>query len=421
MLDSSTDPISDNGIHLTSLDSKIPDAVLSFSQVLRTYLLTSFSSSPALLSGTTKLLRRMLKSDSFLLSVERNPVLRTLLFETFYRQYCGGSNHDEVSELCSRFKHEGYAGMILEYAREVLSEGIGDEVHDVEAWRQGVLDTIAASNEGGFVGIKWSGMGPDALRRLRDAESPSRRMDEAMHTVCTAAERKGVSLLPSAEETRTLKGFHRWCLAMQRAYNHKGRSVIYNAYQAYLKQTPGILARHLELARQEDFTLGVKVVRGAYLSTEPRDLIWPTIESTHHAYNSIAEALIHRRWNDMVSGNSAWPLINVLLATHNANSVHKAQALRQAQALRGEELTPLAFGQLQGMADEVFCHVLQQNAREESLVKEKVYKLTVWGSLHESLNYLLRRASENMDAAVRTADSRKAMGKEILRRCKELL
>jgi hypothetical protein len=34
----------------------------------------------------------------------------------------------------------------------------------------------------------------------------------------------------------------------------------------------------------------------------------------------------------------------------------------------------------------------------------------------ECLNYLLRRAAENKDAANRTSDTRKAMGREIWRR-----
>lgn len=76
----------------------------------------------------------------------------------------------------------------------------------------------------------------------------------------------------------------------------------------------------------------------------------------------------------------------------------------------------MAFAQLQGMADEVSCSLVALGKSECS--KEKVYKCTTWGPMHECLNYLLRRASENKDAAGRTADTRKAMKAEIWRRAR---
>ena len=95
------------------------------------------------------------------------------------------------------------------------------------------------------------------------------------------------------------------------------------------------------------------------------------------------------------------------------------------------------FAQLQGMADEVSCSLIAAaRASEASLategsesiaasrdgmpgvVREKVFKCTTWGSMNECLNYLLRRAAENKDAASRTKDSRMAMQAEIWRRLK---
>jgi hypothetical protein len=46
----------------------------------------------------------------------------------------------------------------------------------------------------------------------------------------------------------------------------------------------------------------------------------------------------------------------------------------------------------------------------------KVVKCMTWGTTTECLNFLLRRASENKEAAERTGDTRKAMGAEIWRR-----
>jgi len=401
---------------------------LPLSQVARTYLITSVSSSPWLLGASTTVLRAMLNSKNPLLSIEKNPMLRAILWETFYKQFCCGETTAQVQTACEDLRRQGYGGVILEYALEVLKDAEGDEMADVAKWRQGLLDTVHMAAEGDFVGLKWSGMGSAAMRLMTKNEQPSKRMDEAMHAVCEAAAARNISLLPAAEETWSLQGFNDWTTRLQRVYNLRGKSVVYTTYQAYLKQTPDTLSRHLATAKQDNFALGVKLVRGAYLSSEDRSLIHPSIEATHHAYDTITSALIHRKYNDLIqpitgSTTASWPSINVVLATHNAVSVQKAQTLRQQQASRGEPLTPLAFAQLQGMADEVSCSLIaaaKASEGDETAVKERVYKCTTWGPMYECLNYLLRRAAENKDAAGRTAETRRAMRSELGRRFRGL-
>ncbi|KAI7388162.1 hypothetical protein KC336_g17409, partial [Hortaea werneckii] len=88
----------------------------------------------------------------------------------------------------------------------------------------------------------------------------------------------------------------------------------------------------------------------------------------------------------------------------------------------------------QGMADEVSTSLIAAARASEQerqslglsaeenfkrgAVKEKVFKCTTWGTMHQCLNYLLRRAAENKDAASRTKDTRLAMGAELRRRVK---
>lgn len=402
---------------------------LPLSQILRTYLITSFSSSPALLNASSTLLRRILDSTSPLLDPERNHLLRSLLWESFYKQFCAGETAAQVAKSCSDLRSQGYAGVILEYALEVLKDAKGNEIEDVAIWRKGMLDSVDYAAEGDFVGLKWSGMGSAALRRLKARQDPSKSMSEAMNAVCKAAAAKNISLLPAAEETWTLDGINAWSLDLQRTYNRKGSNVVLNTYQAYLRQTPGILSRHLATAKAEGFALGVKLVRGAYMSTEDRRLILPSAEATHTAYDSLASALILRKYNDTLTpclstSSDEMPPVNVVLATHNAESVRKARELRQEQTKIGHALTPLAFAQLQGMADEVSCSLIAASSatnNADSAGSERVFKCTTWGSVTQCLNYLLRRAAENKDAAGRTRDTRIAMQAELWRRARSMV
>lgn len=214
-----------------------------------------------------------------------------------------------------------------------------------------------------------------------------------------------------------------------RKYNTKaGQACVYGTYQAYLKSTPQTLHNHLDAAQTEGFTLGVKLVRGAYLGSDPRELIHDTKDATDGAYNAIAKSLLTRDWGETLSGTGPFPNVNLVLATHNADSVQRAKAICEA----GQARTQIAFAQLQGMADEVSCELLSNKdateRREQAETAElaggkglQAYKYIVWGSAGECMKYLLRRAQENRDAVERTKSGRDAMWAELVRRAKKLV
>lgn len=262
---------------------------------------------------------------------------------------------------------------------------------------------------------------------------PSTALAAAIDEVCACAAERGVRLLFDAEQAAVQGGIDDWTVEYMRKYNTTpGKAVIYGTYQAYLKSTPTTLASHLAVARDEGFTLGVKLVRGAYLGSDPRHLIHDTKGETDAAYNSIAESLLRRRWGDVLRAKegeegAVFPQVSLVLASHNAESVRRARAICDA----GEARIQVAFGQLQGMADEVSCELVSAKKAAEAeagVVAEmgmrkrralESYKYLVWGSTGECMKYLLRRAHENRDAVQRTRAGRDAMRAEVVRRARK--
>ena len=179
-----------------------------------------------------------------------------------------------------------------------------------------------------------------------------------------------------------------------------------------------MLSRHLAHAQRVGITLGVKLVRGAYLATDPRDIFQDTKADTDAFYDDIAAGVLQREWNTTVRGSGEFPRAAIMLATHNATSVRKAYAICCA----GRDISPVSFGQLQGMADEISCELVEINksVRSSNHVAEvlPVYKYMAWGSTGECVKYLLRRAQENRDAVTRTCEDRDAMRAELARRIK---
>ncbi|KNG86019.1 proline oxidase Put1 [Aspergillus nomiae NRRL 13137] len=415
-----------------------PLAKLPISSVLRSLVILSVSSSTLLLKPCIKTLSMLAHPKTAVLDVAKNPLLNMLVKHTIYKQFNAGENKLEVQRSIEDIKRLGYRGVLLGYAKEVLVGESNVDPKDEQAareeiqmWLDGTLQTVDMAQEGDFVALKFTGMGVQALDVLQRQAAPTEFMDRAIQKVCDLAISRNVRLLVDAEEQAVQPGIEEWTMKYQKYCNSQtpGRAIFYNTYQAYLCSTPTTLAKHLEISRQEGYTLGVKLVRGAYLKTEPRHLIWSTKEDTDKCYDGVVEALLTRKYNSMLKSASEkhqtdLPSVNVIIATHNRDSVRKAHALRTEQAMKGENHgVDLSYAQLQGMADEVSCELLQGFQSPEvmkgaSMESPNVFKLLTWGSVKECMGFLMRRAIENTEAVGRTKDSQKAMFEELKRRAR---
>ena len=362
---------------------------LPLSALLRSYLITSISSVPFLLRPSLSILSFLAHAKSPLLNPDTSPLLRLALKTTFYAQFCAGETPAEVRNTIAGLKHTGFKGVILGHAREVVltkadAEGL-DAAKDCEEqercnaeeigrWRENTIATIDLSQKGDFVALKFTGAGRQALQHLKANVPCAPKFEEAVHEMCQRAQERGVSLLFDAEQAALQDGIDRWTMYFSKIYNKGNKALVYGTYQAYAKRTPGVLADHLELARSEGFVLGVKLVRGAYLGSDPRELFWPTIEGTHKCYNDLAASLLKRQYGEMLKPSNTnrpeFPKIDVVLASHNSESVRKVRELRDEQVRNGSEKVRLAYGQLMGMADNVSCELVQAS-KEGAVAADK--------------------------------------------------
>jgi hypothetical protein len=367
------------------------------------------------------------------LNPDKNPILRFFLKKTFYAQFCAGENGPEVRQTIDSLKRIGFSGVILCYAREVvLTEAQTKDLSscasgaaakecvrtEINPWAAGTMETVRLTPPGDFVALKFTGAGRQALYALSQRLSPPEALASAIDRICELAASRGVRLLFDAEQQALQPGIDDWSLEYMRKYNTPDSAVVYGTYQVYLKAAPAILSRHLAAAHEGGFSLGVKLVRGAYLGTDPRHLIHDTKADTDAAYDGVSEALLRRQWNAQLQpqgegGTTAFPNMSLVLATHNRESVLKAQALLSESNTDMD----VAYAQLQGMADEVSCELVTGNGAG---ARPGTYKYLVWGSTGECMKYLLRRAYENRDAVQRTRDGRNAMRTELIRRLKSV-
>jgi hypothetical protein len=264
-----------------------------------------------------------------------------------------------------------------------------------------------------------TGGGPAVVAAFAKGELPPPQMLSALDEIAIRCKERGIQIIVDAESQHWQNGISRTTLELMRKFNTNGKAVIYNTYQAYLKATSASLAHHLAEAQKDGFTLGLKLVRGAYILSDDRSLIHDTKQDTDDAYNGIAQGALRQHIGVFgAEGPSAkpFPSVNLFLASHNRDSVLSAHRLRQQRIKAGLPTVPVAFGQLHGMSDEVSFSLLAE--RDESQKSPEVLKCTTWGTMGECIGYLLRRAVENRDAVLRTKDEFAALRKETWRRMK---
>lgn len=243
-------------------------------------------------------------------------------------------------------------------------------------------------------------------------------MLDALDEIGTKCKERNIQIIVDAESQHYQKGIARTSLELMRKFNTHGRVVVYNTYQAYLKDTQALIATHLAEAEKDGFTLGLKLVRGAYMASDDRSLIHDTKQDTDDNYNGIAQGVLRQQLGEY-GVSRPFPSVKLFLASHNRESVISAQRLHTQRTVAGFPTVPVGFGQLHGMSDEVSFSLLAEKGSDGQ--PPDVFKCTTWGSMGECVGYLLRRAVENRDAVMRTNDEYVALKKEAGRRIRSMV
>ncbi|KAK1498654.1 carbapenem antibiotics biosynthesis protein carD [Colletotrichum abscissum] len=429
---------------LSDIATKAQDAVqlgetalsrITTKTLLRSLVLTSIMRRAWIMQPSLKFLNLVTKSKSPLLDLDRNPLLNRLIRWALYNHFCAGTTHAEISHSIAKLKAMGYQGVILGHAREFtvdLDSGVTKSQNAkyipagsrmVEEWKQLNLDTLRMLQPGDFLSLKMTGAGPIAIDAMRARQPMPEVVLRSMEDICIETKQRGARLWVDAEQQVFQVGLDDWVIELMRKFNRDGQPLVYNTIQAYLKGARDNASRHITLAATEGWTVGVKLVRGAYIEHEIRSLIHDTKEETDRSYDEIVETLISRTpWPIQSSAKFEFPSAALFLATHNRASAEKAIRIHRSRATKGLPMTKLESGQIMGMADELSCALLENRDQYAADVTMSdggapgIFKFMACGSVGECLGYLHRRAIENRGAVERTKYMVDALKRELRRR-----
>ncbi|HVZ97719.1 MAG TPA: proline dehydrogenase family protein, partial [Chitinophagaceae bacterium] len=192
-------------------------------------------------------------------------------------------------------------------------------------------------------------------------------------------------------------------MQMMQQFN-TNKVVIYNTIQLYRHDRLPFLQDSYEASVRNNFLLGMKPVRGAYMEKERKragDLgypspIQPDKEHTDKDYNACLEFCM--RHIDRIS---------LIVASHNEFSNLYATQLMQRYGINADS-DHVWFSQLYGMSDNITFNLAKAGFNAT--------KYLPFGPIKDVISYLMRRAQENTSVSGQTGRELALIKKEIRRR-----
>jgi len=394
--------------------NKSTKEIPSFMKVYNTYDLFCYTS----LSFVT--------AQSWLLKLATKalPYVPTPLIKAFVCPvYTGGENFAEVRQTGRKLLERGVGNMMLSYSVEDAEGNMdGAQLEQSVAEIKGsISEVLVKQNEmaaaayaagevpaapaSGYVALKPTGLMENSADILANCHKPEyaekyEKYLDVCRSLCQYALDHGkgkVVIVFDAEKDWLQKGVYDAQRRMMKEFNHNGTVVVAGTVQMYLQHSLEFLKGELALAEQEGYQVAMKLVRGAYIHSEPDrwNVIHRTKAESDASYNAGVDLMLNHLMADWKAGNHPpkGPVSRLVVASHNLNSCDRVaeRIQREVPELNLADNEDVVFGQLMGMNDDQSTDLSQRGF--------KVIKYVPWGPAKETKEYLTRRLEENGDAA----------------------
>lgn len=335
--------------------------------------------------------------------------------------YTGGETFAEVRTTGRRLLDRGIGNMMLSYAVEDADGTLGADAfaQSIAQIKASITEVLVKQNEmarasflagetpaapaSGYIALKPTGLlegSADILANFSKPEYAERysRYLGICRSLCEHASTHGdgkVVIVFDAEKDWLQKGVYDVQRRMMKEFNQNGKVVVAGTVQMYLKGSVDFLRGEIEAARAGGYQVAMKLVRGAYLHSEPdrMNVIHRTKEDTDASFDAGTDLMLDSLIESWKSG-SAGPVSRLIVASHNLKSCNRIASRVEKEAPSGfsfQDHEDVVFGQLMGMNDDQSADLSQRGL--------KVVKYVPWGPAKDTKDYLTRRLEENGDAA----------------------
>ena len=380
-------------------DTQIAFELKSDSELERAYFLFKMISNEPLVKMGTAVTNFAIKA--------RLPV-EGLIRATVFDHFCGGVNENDCMAVVDKM-WEKQVCSVLDYSVEGSNEE--DPLDNALATVLRVLDFAKERDAIPFAVFKPTGYGRFELFEkigkgvaLTEKETAEwGRVERRFEVTCKKAYDLDVSLLIDAEESWMQSAADQLVEKMMRKYNTE-KAIVFNTLQMYRWDRMDYLKKLHSTARKDNFKIGIKIVRGAYMEKEnerAEEKGYPSpICASKKATDDNFDAAVEYMLTDLDT-------ISIFAGTHNENSCYKLMQLMQDAGVPPND-AHIWFGQLYGMSDHISFNLAAK--------KYNVAKYLPFGPVRDVMPYLIRRAEENTSVAGQTSRELSLLKKERKRR-----
>lgn len=337
--------------------------------------------------------------------------IKGLIKKTIFKQFCGGESITECEQKTKSLA-EFNIGTILDYSVEGK-----DSKEDLDKTRDEIIATILKAKGNPaipFTVFKPTGISRTALlekwnaagaKLSADEEAEIQIVLERLDAICKTAFDHDVPVFIDAEDSWFQDGIDRMAKMMMEKYN-KNKAIIYNTVQMYRHDRYQFLVQTLAEAKEKQYFVGIKLVRGAYMEKERARALEKGYPSPIHATKNDTDNDYNKALVFLVDNLDTFA---VCAGTHNEKSSEVLVDLIEKRKL--EKSNPkIYFAQLLGMSDHISFNLAHAGYN--------VGKYVPYGPVREVMPYLLRRAQENTSVAGQTGRELNLIIKEKSRRKK---
>ncbi|MCZ8330841.1 MAG: proline dehydrogenase family protein [Flavobacterium sp.] len=318
-----------------------------------------------------------------------------LIRATVFDHFCGGTTEDDCLTVVDKMFTKGVSS-VLDYSVEGK-----EEEEQFDAALEMTLKTIEFAKERlaiPFAVFKPTGFGRFYLYEKvgeKQTLTPEElvewnRVVERFDIVCKTAHEKDVALLIDGEESWMQDAADDLVTDMMRKYN-KDKAIVFNTLQLYRWDRLDYLKRLHNIAKAENFHIGMKLVRGAYMEKENKraeEKGYPTpICASKEATDINYDATVIYMMENLEK-------MSIFAGTHNEESSYKLMDLMHKMNIAKND-NRIWFGQLYGMSDNISYNLAQNGYN--------VAKYLPFGPVRDVMPYLIRRAEENTSVAGQTS------------------
>jgi proline dehydrogenase len=347
--------------------------------------------------------------------------VKGLIRQTIFSQFVGGETLQETSGVAGKLSKFNVQ-VILDYGVEGKEgEENFDKARDVFI---NAIKYAATQPNIPFMSVKLTGYarfgllqkldeasgyndiihGNVPLDKLNENEKEEwQRVVSRLEMICETAGKSNIGVLIDAEESLIQDPVDALSMQMMRKFNTE-KAVVYNTSQLYRNDRLQFIKDSCRIAKENDFKLGMKLVRGAYMDKERERALalnYPSPinenkQSTDDDFNAAIEFCVN-------PSNGVY----IIVGSHNEYSNLYAAELMEKFGLP-LNYNHVHFSQLYGMSDNITFNL----AKAGCLVS----KYLPFGPIKDVIPYLMRRAQENSSVSGQTGRELALIKKEIKRR-----